>query len=229
MREVYYDEKSHKESPSPDWGGSSSGSGGAGWGGGGGGGGGAGWGGGSDGNADSTSQRDEEKLRLTAGGQLMVDNTGKLILCRQLCSEVPPLVIYLKRDSDVEEDIEASHARCIQCNLVYTQLRPLLNEPDKNLTYALWPIDRSADKAHYKGSFPLPDPGELLTVNLMWQKGHHDINDLSQMKIIIFGIDSGWETISRSNWRSVATVRVDASRHITVNGLSAKLSGNNKK
>ncbi len=239
MREVYYGEKPDKESPSPDWegsGGGSSGSGNSGgsggydWG----------WGGGGDSGSpespewggekdDFAPQRDEEKLRLTAGGQLMVDRSGKLLMCRQLCKPIPPLVIYLKRESNVEEEIEKSHTRCIQCNLFYTQRRSLLNDKEKTLVYDFWPIDRSPGKAHYRGSFPLPDPGEMLTVKLMWQKGHHDINDLSKMKIILFGVDSGWKTVSRSSWRTVATVQVDEAHHITVNSITGTLAGNKEK
>ena len=144
-------------------------------------------------------------------------------MCRQSCEPRPPLAIYLRRESEVEEEIEARHTACIQCNLVYTQLRPLLTAPDKTLAYDLWPIDSAKGKAHYQGTFPLPDPGELLTVKLMWQKGHHNINELSKMRISLFGVDSGWKTISKSSWRTVATVRVDEYRHITVNGITGKL------
>ena len=235
MREVFIQEKPESSYSGFGWGGSNDGFGwGSVWGGasGGnsvGGGSGEGAGGGAtswgDGPSDnpSSSQRAVELLRVTAGGQLMVDSNGRLIMCRQSCVPRPPLAIYLKRESDVEEEIEARHTGCIQCNLVYTQLRPLLTAPDKTLAYDLWPVDRERNKAHYQGTFPLPDPGELLTVKLMWQKGHHNINELSKMRISLFGVDSGWKTISKSSWRTVATVRVDEYRHITVNGITGKL------
>ena len=87
------------------------------------------WADGPSDNPSPSSQRAVELLRVTAGGQLMVDGNGKLIMCRQSCEPRPPLAIYLRRESEVVEEIEARHTACIQCNLVYTQLRPLLTAP----------------------------------------------------------------------------------------------------
>ena len=233
MKEVYVDEKGGQNSDSSSWGGGG-GSGGGGGGGWGGWGGGAGWGGGGgsgDGGAgwggDTSEEQKPEKspgyLRLTAGGCLMMDETGDLLFCCQECPETPMLTITLKRDSSVEEEIEDSHARCIQVNLVYTQLAPLLNEPGNTLSYDLWPEDASSEEAHYAGNFFLPDQGEVLTVKVMWQKGHHDINELSKMKVTVCGVDCGTKTFSRNNWKSVATIKVDKNGRFTVNGLYGKL------
>ena len=234
MKEIYVDEKGGQNSDSSSWGGGlwfggGGGGGGAGWGGGG-----AGWGGGGGSGGDGASWggntpdtqgiiQVSECLRLTASGCLMMDETGDLLFCCQECpDETPMLTITLKRDSSVEEEIERSHARCIQVNLVYTQLNPLLNEPAKNLVYDLWPEDASSE-AHYAGNFPLPEPGELLTIKLMWQKGHHDINQLSKMRVTVCGVDCGTKTFSRNNWKSVATISVEENGLFTVNGLYGKL------
>ena len=152
-----------------------------------------------------------------------MDETGDLLFCHQECEDIPMLLITLQRDKKVEEEIEDRHARCIQCNLVYTQLNPLLTEPEKTLCYDLWPKDASAPDIHYAGNFPLPDPGEVLSVKLMWQKGHHDIKELANMKAVICGVDCGLKTISKNNWKSVATIRVDKNGRFTVNGLYGKL------
>ena len=224
MKEIYIDEKDKGSSDSS----SGSGSGSGGGGGGGSGGGGTGWGGGAGWGGNTSEEQKPEKspeyLRLTAGGCLMMDESGDLLFCCQECpDETPMLTITLKRDSSVEEEIEDSHARCIQVNLVYTQLNPLLNEPAKTLVYDLWPEDAFAEEVHYAGNFFLPDQGEVLTVKVMWQKGHYDINELSKMKITVCGVDCGTKTFSRNAWKSVATIRVDKNGRFTVNGLYGKL------
>ena len=233
MKEVFIDEKSKDISSS--WGGGGFGGGGAGGSGGGGGfGGGAYWGGGGGSGGGGASWGGDtpetqgvlqvsECLRLTASGCLMMDETGDLLFCCQECPETPMLTITLKRDPNVGEEIERSHARCIQVNLVYTHLVPLLNEPEKTLAYDLWPEDASSEEAHYAGNFPLPEPGELLTIELMWQRGHHDINKLSKMKVTVCGVDCGTQTFSRNNWKSVATISVDQNGRFTVNGLYGEL------
>ena len=224
MREFYRNEKDKDD---PDWGG--------GGGGGGGGSGGyiiSGWGGG-DGE-DPVSPvvpvgqitPDVSLLRCSASGRLMVDNTGMLITCQQLCKAPPAMLIYLKEHERVDR-----HASCIQCNLIYTQLNPLLNYPEKTLTYELWPRDHFVDadyeeKPMYQGTFPLPDPGERLTVNIKWQNGHWDIAEFSEMKIVLFGYSTGWNSFSLKSWRKVADITVDQYRHIFVNNISAKLQGN---
>ena len=165
-------------------------------------------------------------LRCSASGRLMLDNTGMLITCQQLCKAPPAMLIYLK-----ERDHADQHADCIQCNLIYTKLNPLLNYPEKTLTYDLWPRDHFVDadyeeKPMYQGTFPLPDPGERLTVNIKWQSGHWDIAEFSEMKIVLFGHSTGWNAFPLTSWRKVADITVDQYRHIFVNNISAKLQGN---
>ena len=99
----------------------------------------------------------------------------------------------------------------------------MLTEPEKTLYYDLWPTDASAPGVHYAGNFPLPEPGEVLTVKLMWQKGHHNINELAKMKTVICGVDCGTKTISRQNWKSVAVIKMDDNGRFTVNGIFGKL------
>ena len=165
-------------------------------------------------------EKDLLALRTDAAGRLMVDRTGFLIACQQLCPVTPTVRIYL-RGENCEE-----HTECCQCNLVYTQLHPLVNYPDRTLTYDLWPRDFSGereDKPAYLGVFPAPDPGEKLAVSVKWQSGHHDIGKVSDMRIVLYGVDLGWHTVSRATWRTVAVVTVDEWRHIKVNGLAGKL------
>ena len=226
MREVFIDEKDKDTFSS--WGGGVFGGGGTGgsgggafWGGGGSGGSSASWGGDTPGTQEEIQV--SECLRLTESGCLMMDETGDLLFCHQECPAMPMLTITIKTDQNVGEDIERSHARCIQVNLVYTQLNPLLTEPEKTLRYDLWPEDTSYAGVHYAGNFPLPEPGEVLTVKVMWQKGHHDINELSKMQVFICGVDCGTDTFSRNNWKNVATISVDQNGRFTVNGLYGKL------
>ena len=208
-----------------------------------------------------------EGLCTTAGGLLMVDDTGDLISCRQNCAAVPPLVVYLRINPEFEkkfleeygwhggvyqyfiEELE-HHPECMLCNLVYSNVNKLLNIPDKQLEYSIWPVDQMipepeidkeddlikpvypspADEylfAHevmrYVGSFPLPDAEEMLEIKFKWQSGHSDVNMISEIRAVIFGIDTGWKTISRSDWRTLATISVKDFRHIFVNGVKGKL------
>ena len=147
------------------------------------------------------------------------------------------------------EELE-HHPECMLCNLVYSNVNKLLNTPDKQLEYSIWPVDQMipepeidkeddlikpvypspADEylfAHevmrYVGSFPLPDAEEMLEIKFKWQSGHNDVNMISEIRAVIFGIDTGWKTISRSDWRTLATISVKDFRHIFVNGIKGKL------
>lgn len=232
MKEFYRNEKTND---SPQWGGTNDGENSgyihSGW--------------GSDGDGDGDDSNSEKPeivepdspyiptadvsvLRCSASGRLMLDRSGKLICCQQQCKTPPSMLVYLKPREGVHIE---RHADCIQCNLIYTSLNPLLNYPEKTLTYDLWPRDYfvAADyemKPMYQGIFPLPDPGEKLTVSFKWQRGHFDIAELSQMKIVLFGHSSGWTALSLSAWKTVAVITVDQWRHIFVNNVSAKLQGN---
>jgi hypothetical protein len=153
----------------------------------------------------------------------MLDRTGMLLACAQNCRPDPAIRIWITSD-DEDDHPSSGHARCIQCNLIYTRLNPLLNYPERTLLYELWPEDFSGDgDAAWQGRFPLPDPGEVLTVSLKWQDGHYDIRHIARMKAVLFGWSCGWESISLSAWRTVARVTVDEWRHITVSGFSGKL------
>ena len=240
MQEYYKNEKNNDE---PQWGGT----GGGGAGGGGAGGGGAGGGGASWGESDTEPkpefvdpeiidrlqpQADKSSLRSSAHGLLLADDDGMLLCCNQKCGEVPSLLAVIECDEEYEH-LRSSHSRCIQINLEYSQLQPLILSPEKNLEYELWPIDRSVSLAlfpkraktiHYSGTFPLPEPGELLTIKAAWQKGHYNINELFLMNFWIFNVNCGTKSIG-TNWRTIATVSVDELYHITVNGLSGELPG----
>ena len=235
MQEYYKNEKNNDE---PQWGGA----GGGGTGGGGAGGGGASWG-----ESDTEPkpefvdpeiidrlkpQADISSLRSSAHGLLLADADGMLLDCSQLCGEVPAILAVIETEEEYES-LRDSHARCIQINLEYSQLKPLILSPEKNLEYELWPIDRTmalsllpdkSEPIHYSGYFPLPEPGERLTIKVAWQKGHFDINQLSLMKFRIFNVNCGTKSIG-TNWRTIATVTVDELYHITVNGLSGELPG----
>ena len=240
MKEIYIDERGSSTGDSPGWGGTGTGGGGGGGGGGGAGGGGGwggsiGWGGGSgtgitpewEDKEKFPPERDESALRITAGGALMVDRTGTLIWCCQTCQQLPAIEIKIEGE---EEHSPRDHARCIQINLEYTQRRPLYNEPDKTLEYELWPVDMAApEKVHYAGRFPLPEPGELLTIKAAWQKGHFDIDLISRMSFEICGVRTGKKSIGRNNWRTIATVTLDEWNFISVNGIRGKLPRSREK
>lgn len=232
MQEYYHNEKNNEE---PQWGGSGGGSGGSS------GGGGVSWGGfdqppepevvGPE--IDRLSPKpDESALRSSAHGLLLADADGMLLDCNQLCGEVPGILVVIECNDEYEH-LRSSHTLCIQINLEYSQLQPLVLSPESNLEYELWPIDRTIafellpDKVktvHYSGYFPLPEPGELLTIKAAWQKGHYNINELFLMNFWIFNVNCGTKSIG-TNWRTIATVTVDELYHITVNGLSGELPG----
>ena len=174
-------------------------------------------------------QADTSALRSSAHGLLLADDNGELFCCNQLCGTVPAILVVIETADEYE-----SHSSCIQLNLEYSKLNPLVLEPEKTLLYELWPVDRRMPREllheksktiHYSGYFPLPEPGEVLTIKASWQRGHHDINQLSQMNFWIFNIDCGTKSIGLNNWRTIATVTVDELYHITVNGLRGDLPG----
>lgn len=180
---------------------------------------------------------DISSLRSSAHGLLLADADGMLFGCNQLCGEVPALLVVIETEEEYE-DLRSSHASCIQINLEYSKRNPLVLEPEKTLKYELWPVDRpmpesllpdKSEKIHYSGYFPLPEPGEVLTIKAAWQKGHFDINQLSLMKFRIFNINCGTLSIGTKHWRTIATVTVDEQYHITVNGLSGELPGGIRK
>lgn len=161
--------------------------------------------------------RSEGALRVSALGALLVNSDGSLLYCQQECMQAPALSIVI----DAEDP--GHHGRCIQINLIYSKLRPLYLEPEKTLSYELWPVDIYGEECHYAGRFPLPEPGELLNITASWQRGHHDISEISRMKFTVFGVSCGAKTISRGSWRTIATVTVDDSQHISVSGIRGKL------
>lgn len=236
MKEYYYNERYQNR---PDWGGtpdsSSGGSGGSI------GGSGGTWGGGETEKIPDpeyvdpeiisrlTPEGDESGLRVSAHGLLLADADGFLLSCNQRCKQVPSILVTIDTETD-----QGHHARCIQLNLIYSNLNPLVLDPEKTLCYDLWPVDRNmprellpenAQKIHYAGSFPLPEPGEVLTIKAAWQRGHYNINEVSLMNFWIFNVNCGTKSIGTGNWRNIARITVDELYRITVNGLRGELPG----
>ena len=184
-------------------------------------------------NSDYTPRPDQLLLRRTSGGKLMMDKSGCLSACKQQCISCPAIIVYLKRErgSSISELL---HRECIQINLNYRLLHPLLNEPEKTLHYEVWPRDYAADISvsesgyevpMYLGSFPLPEPGEVLDISAKWQEGHYDITHLAKMRFQIFGIMTNWADFSLDKWQKVCTVTLYDGK-IKVNDRTAKLQGN---
>lgn len=223
-KDLYIDEKPLQDS---DWHGvppSGGGGGGAGWGAGwgGGGGGGAGWGG--------EPEYTDYLLKISAGGRLMCNAPKGLIGCPIKCDYFPALVVYIRGE---KKDVSVgSHTRCALFRLDY-------RNNCGRYTYRDVPRDRSADlKAlkneddeievvpAYIGGFPLCEPEESIELYARWQAGHWKRDEVRDMHAYVFGIDLGWSTVPWNSWRKLATIRVDKTFHIRVNGISAKLRGN---
>ena len=189
-----------------------------------------------DSKEDGESGEEEEewdvqpsKLRLTAGGRLMMGKDGRLIHCGgTMCKSIPALKVYLREPEEDALD-KSDHSRCIQIQLHYTKRQPLLNDSEKTLEYLLWPVDCGSAVYQYAGSFPCPEPGEILTIAVAWQEGHWNYSKISEMRFEVFGIDSGWHTVPLGKYRDLCRITVDEWRHIKVSGRSARLGKRRKK
>lgn len=168
-------------------------------------------------------------LRLTAGSRLMMGKDGRLIHCGgTMCKSIPALKVYLREPEEDALD-KSDHSRCIQIQLHYTKLQPLLNDPEKTLEYLLWPVDCGSAVYQYAGSFPCPEPGEILTIAVAWQEGHWNYSKISEMRFEVFGINSGWHTVPLGKYRDLCRITVDEWRHIKVSGRTARLGRRRKK
>lgn len=238
---LYIDERPEKEPPK--WEESddhvSGGGGGGGGGGAGGLGGGAWWdGGGSETGGgtgpewvydDLSVKSDYTALRISAGGRLMQDDPRGLIHCGRLCPYIPPLLVYIRGESD-EVDVQ-KHRRCALIRLVYLDNcgRYLYDDAPVDVS-GMGPGDGDNEEKDgipaYVGGFPLCEPEEKLEVYARWQGGHWKREDVRDMRIFLFGVDIGWSVVPVDNWKRMATITVDETFHIRVNGISAKLGGN---
>lgn len=180
-----------------------------------------------------TPRPDMLLLRRSSGGRLMVDRKGCLTACKQQCVSCPAIIVYLKREKGSSIS-ELSHRDCIQINLNYRLLRPLLNEPEKTLHYELWPreskrqilvTENGYEVPMYLGNFPLPDPGEVLDITAKWQEGHYNIRELAKMRFQVFGKKTSWVNFPLDKWQKVCTVKMDDGK-IKVDERTAKLQGN---
>lgn len=195
--------------------------------------GGGGWGWGSDGNDSETPPRwvyrdlavkeDITALRISAGGRLMQDDPRGLIHCGQLCVSIPPLIVYIRGQEEAQPE---NHDRCALVRLKYDSCGRYL--------YADAPVDAgwarkkdsTGETPAYIGCFPLCEPEERLQVQARWQGGHWKHAQIREMRFFLFGIDLGWMTIPLGNWKTVATITVDNTFHINVNGFPARIGGN---
>jgi len=179
---------------------------------------------------------DVSALRTMAGGWIMADSDGMLASCNQLCPYVDAMLVYFRCEESVPErertGYARSHARCLQVNCEYRNLRKLLFDPGRTLSYSLWPEDDlkfdrdSSDSPAYMGAFPLPDPGEKLRILAGWQPGHYDGAKLSRMRFLLFGRSTSWISIPVGRLVRVATLAVDEDRRVSFNGIRVRMRGN---
>lgn len=242
-KDFFVDEKPKPEKEEPGWH-ERPGPGGGGYGGGGGGVGGgggwwagwAGWVGGGGGGGEQGEWEAEEKqynflLKISAGGRLMWDAPKGMIGCPIKCEYFPPLIVFIR--GETEDANPGAHTRCALFRLDY-------KNNCGRYTYRDVPRDESADLKELKkneddkievvpayiGGFPLCEPEEEIELLARWQKGHWERDKVRDMHAYVFGIDLGWSTVPWNSWRKLATIRVDKTFHIRVNGISAKLCGN---
>lgn len=177
-----------------------------------------------------SAQVDYGVLRSSAGGRLMHDDRFGLIHCAQRCPYIPAVLVNIKGEN--EEISAGSHSRCVLIRLEYRDICG-------RYVYDDVPLDAVGFDGEWKkndgetvawfGGFPLCELEEKIDVNVRWQGGHFNHAEIRKMRIFIFGFDLGWQVVPLNRWKRFATITVDETFHVRVNGFEAKLAGNRRK